>query len=959
MALSYQDEVGKFISDHYEEGVTYLTPNTVKLCVCENRIIPIFFTFPPKYPSIAPSVFIDSQETENYIPKEASLDDFAAKNRVSDKINSILMHGKKIPYFTIISNEAISYANERKKSSDSSLHFPDSYETMKLLIQSKLWDGYRRQWLSEIEKKDSNETTQKIDQENVKKFIIYALYSATGGKKTLEECKNFLVSKIKNFYDFDQSVDEINRYIVSSFKGDKSGTDENKETRINTLSLTQLVKDSFIVEAQKTDDPTKIKQPSRFHNDFNFIVCHSEGYVKASNRVDKRIYTVQCLRFDTAEECERMQNNINEIMLLQHRYIVRYYNSWQEVCCPELANRICDDFKIAKPKDSTQDSTFLFIQMEYCQNKTLEEMFLTTGINDTDLHWEITRQILEALHYLHSNGIVHNNLSISSIYLDSNNNVKLGDFGPMMKKINPKNQKDTRTDMYKFGLILFQIWYPSKNVQERKDDLKKLVMGKLPQEWVEAFPIQAKIVMLLIQPKCPSAIDLLQAKLIPPPTKKDENSIKNEERLKNQATAFDISMLVKAVASGNQSLSDHAPEVINAFFSDSRRMPFRLNEFDYDKIYNSERGEFRGIIIKEWFNICRLNGAIYFNAPFIKRVTAKEDDNSITLMTPDGILLELRNKISKTVVLWLQQNLIHNKRLFSCMLKFNWANSNHDQIHEDEILTYDIVRDNPSINNYIECARVAITFLKRLFPERTFTASFRHPVFDQYFKDGSGSYTKYDADTICHEQKSGQLADAAKDIHNFFDATGLEYKPWPQEYNPDISCLAIIIFMNSLEIASISQKRTKNPVVTTITSVRFQVQNLLNLYDGIRASTECKREVELIVFDSNMDKVDEIAKSRSNELYLAVQPLARAFRKEKISVTIKQQAMNLDDQTIEAMVPRQTLGIVYAKNICSGNEREIKIYSTSYESSRELQSIIEKVYPPSKPEQQLEEEEEY
>ncbi|KAI9261602.1 kinase-like domain-containing protein [Phascolomyces articulosus] len=74
-----------------------------------------------------------------------------------------------------------------------------------------------------------------------------------------------------------------------------------------------------------------------------------------------------------------------------------------------------------------QRTRVLYIQMEYCEKKTLRDV-IDDGI-DQDEAWRLFRQILEGLVHIHSQGMIHRDLKPSNIFLDSNNDVKIGDFG--------------------------------------------------------------------------------------------------------------------------------------------------------------------------------------------------------------------------------------------------------------------------------------------------------------------------------------------------------------------------------------------------------------------------------------------------------------------------------------------------------------------------------------------------
>jgi translation initiation factor 2-alpha kinase 4 len=69
----------------------------------------------------------------------------------------------------------------------------------------------------------------------------------------------------------------------------------------------------------------------------------------------------------------------------------------------------------------------LYIQMEYCEKKTLRDI-IDEKVDEQEI-WRLFRQILEGLVHIHSQGMIHRDLKPSNIFLDSNNDVKIGDFG--------------------------------------------------------------------------------------------------------------------------------------------------------------------------------------------------------------------------------------------------------------------------------------------------------------------------------------------------------------------------------------------------------------------------------------------------------------------------------------------------------------------------------------------------
>ena len=68
------------------------------------------------------------------------------------------------------------------------------------------------------------------------------------------------------------------------------------------------------------------------------------------------------------------------------------------------------------------------IVMELCEGGDLFKA-VTQGLTDYEQTISITKQILSALNYLHSQKIVHRDIKLENILLDATGNVKICDFG--------------------------------------------------------------------------------------------------------------------------------------------------------------------------------------------------------------------------------------------------------------------------------------------------------------------------------------------------------------------------------------------------------------------------------------------------------------------------------------------------------------------------------------------------
>ncbi|MGA3047762.1 MAG: serine/threonine-protein kinase [Terracidiphilus sp.] len=121
----------------------------------------------------------------------------------------------------------------------------------------------------------------------------------------------------------------------------------------------------------------------------------------------------------------------------------------------------------------------IYMVMEWCEGRLLRHI-LAEGRIPQDRAIRIASDILDALEYIHANGVVHRDLKPENIMVDANDNIKLIDFGIASDAaarrltyanftatigtpdyISPEQVKgqrgDGRSDIYSVGVILYEM----------------------------------------------------------------------------------------------------------------------------------------------------------------------------------------------------------------------------------------------------------------------------------------------------------------------------------------------------------------------------------------------------------------------------------------------------------------------------------------------------------------------
>lgn len=93
---------------------------------------------------------------------------------------------------------------------------------------------------------------------------------------------------------------------------------------------------------------------------------------------------------------------------------------------------------------------FLYIQMQLCQKESLKDWLCDNTLRNYKFVLNIFSQILDAVEYIHNNGLIHRDLKPSNIFFSLEGNIKVGDFGLVtgMEDITENDKYFLNTSIY-------------------------------------------------------------------------------------------------------------------------------------------------------------------------------------------------------------------------------------------------------------------------------------------------------------------------------------------------------------------------------------------------------------------------------------------------------------------------------------------------------------------------------
>eukprot|EP00924_Labyrinthula_sp_SR-Ha-C_P008041 snap_masked-scaffold_11-processed-gene-1.26-mRNA-1 protein AED:0.32 eAED:0.33 QI:0/-1/0/1/-1/1/1/0/1007 len=429
-------------------------------------------------------------------------------------------------------------------------------------------------------------TTEAINLSRLREVSVFPVH---------ELCKTLLDELAKN---------QTHRFIAESLHEAASLSTENTiplkvdSEEQQPIQIKRRESSTELIPETNIEDWMELKShlKSRFLREFTEIEVLGKGgfgkVVRARHYLDQKDYAIKIIKLkDNTKQNRKILREVQSLADLVHENVVRYYQAWIEIFPVEENNTssiikhsfsytedtytnktsidVFDDLDIkfdleeAEIEEKEMEK-ILYIQMEYCSGETLGALMRSVKLS-LELVWLYTRQILEALDFIHSSGIIHRDIKPDNILLDSNGVVKLADFGlavernkatekqkevkspkPKNKQTSKKNHRlrpkedsmivkeelttgvgtrtyqapetiksgkyDEKCDLYSFGIVLYEMLHgPFETGMERLVYISRI--KKNPELFCET-----EIIALLLNnspQKRPSALQILDSGKIP------------------------------------------------------------------------------------------------------------------------------------------------------------------------------------------------------------------------------------------------------------------------------------------------------------------------------------------------------------------------------------------------------------------------------------------------------------
>ncbi|KAJ7874765.1 kinase-like domain-containing protein [Mycena olivaceomarginata] len=282
-------------------------------------------------------------------------------------------------------------------------------------------------------------------------------------------------------------------------------------------------------------------------------------------------------------------------------------------------------------------SRTLYIQMEFVERQTLKER-IDEGMSEQEA-WRLFQQILEALVYMSSLGILHRDIKLTNIFIDANGDCKVGDFGLATSNLSAESVHPPHAPVVSKVLADSEMTlevgtrlYIAPEVQSRKRGPRNhnkadmyslgIVFFEMNYKFSTGIGTDCLITRLLDHDPDtrPTALELSQSPLLP-------------SRIEDEYFKGALGMMVKPD-------SPHYQAVLSSLFSQSQP-PARRFLYDIETDL-PEHAALNDIVKERLSYIFRLHGAVDMEPPLLMPVAKPtEAKNEATYMDRYGEIVML------------------------------------------------------------------------------------------------------------------------------------------------------------------------------------------------------------------------------------------------------------------------------------------------------------------------------